>query len=291
MTRVRFAPSPTGTLHVGNALSAVANRRLGDYLLLRIDDTDPARNVPGGEEAIEADLGWLGVAWDEGPVRQSDRAERHLAAARAAGLEQVFQGVPLWRSDGTPTFHLASVVDDIDFGITDVDPRLGSPPERAAARRSASRARFGAAEGHPPRPGGRRRRQEAVEAGRRRHRRRPARRRLSGRGGARLPRGARPAPARRAVRPRPHSLALGGRAFRAHRRGACGPGRRAARGGVARCAVPTISSRRARLADTVLVPPATVEASRSPHTLERFVELRVPLPEALSSRAGEERDP
>ena len=60
MTRVRFAPSPTGTLHVGNALSAVANRRLGDYLLLRIDDTDPARNVPGGEEAIEADLGWLG---------------------------------------------------------------------------------------------------------------------------------------------------------------------------------------------------------------------------------------
>ena len=120
MTRVRFAPSPTGTLHVGNALSAVANRRFGDYLLLRIDDTDPARNVPGGEEAIVADLEWLGIEWDEGPVRQSERAERHLAAAHAAGLEQVFQGVPLWRSDGTPTFHLASVVDDIDFGISHV---------------------------------------------------------------------------------------------------------------------------------------------------------------------------
>src|ERR671934_280695 len=52
MKRVRFAPSPTGSLHVGNALSAVANRQLGDWMLLRIDDTDPARNVPGGEEQI-----------------------------------------------------------------------------------------------------------------------------------------------------------------------------------------------------------------------------------------------
>ena len=49
MKRVRFAPSPTGSLHVGNALSAVANRTLGDWMLLRIDDTDPQRNVPGGE--------------------------------------------------------------------------------------------------------------------------------------------------------------------------------------------------------------------------------------------------
>ncbi len=77
MARVRFAPSPTGSLHVGNALSAVANRRLGDWMLLRIDDTDPARNVAGGEDAIVADLEWLGVAWDEGPVRQSERADRH----------------------------------------------------------------------------------------------------------------------------------------------------------------------------------------------------------------------
>ena len=120
VTRVRFAPSPTGTLHVGNALSAVANRAFGDRLLLRIDDTDPARNLPGGEEAIVADLGWLGIVWDEGPVRQSDRAGRHLQAARDAGLDQVFHGVPLWRTDGTPTFHLASVVDDLDFAITHV---------------------------------------------------------------------------------------------------------------------------------------------------------------------------
>ena len=120
MIRVRFAPSPTGTLHVGNALSAVANRRLGDRLLLRIDDTDPARNVPGGEEAIVEDLRWLGVEWEDGPVRQSERATRHLEAAREAGLPQRFDGVMLWRDDDSPTFHLASVVDDADFGITHV---------------------------------------------------------------------------------------------------------------------------------------------------------------------------
>jgi glutamyl-tRNA synthetase len=120
MVRVRFAPSPTGTLHVGNALSAVANRRIGDWMLLRLDDTDAARNVPGGEEAIVEDLGWLGIAWDDGPVRQSERAERHLAAAQEAGLPQRFDGVMLWRDDGSPTFHLATVVDDIDFGITHV---------------------------------------------------------------------------------------------------------------------------------------------------------------------------
>lgn len=120
MIRVRFAPSPTGSLHVGNALSAVANRGFGERMLLRIDDTDTERNVPGGEEAILEDLRWLGVEWDEGPVRQSERAERHLAAAREAGLEQRFEGVMLWRDDRTPTFHLASVVDDHDFGITHV---------------------------------------------------------------------------------------------------------------------------------------------------------------------------
>jgi hypothetical protein len=120
MVRVRFAPSPTGTLHVGNALSAVANRRVGDWLLLRLDDTDAARNVPGGEEAIADDLRWLGIAWDDGPVRQSERAERHIAAAQEAGLPQRFDGVMLWRDDGSPTFHLATVVDDIDFAITHV---------------------------------------------------------------------------------------------------------------------------------------------------------------------------
>jgi glutamyl-tRNA synthetase len=118
MKRVRFAPSPTGSLHVGNALSAVANRALGDWMLLRIDDTDPARNVPRGEEEILADLEWLGVRWDEGPVRASDRAARHREAA--ADLPQRFGGLTLWRDDGSPTYHLASVVDDVDFRITHI---------------------------------------------------------------------------------------------------------------------------------------------------------------------------
>jgi len=118
MARVRFAPSPTGSLHLGNALSAVANRRLGKWMLLRIDDTDPGRNVPDGESAILRDLEWLGIAWDEGPVRQSDRAERHREVG--APLGDRFEGLTLVREDGSPTYHLASVVDDIDFRITHI---------------------------------------------------------------------------------------------------------------------------------------------------------------------------
>jgi tRNA synthetases class I (E and Q), catalytic domain/Anticodon binding domain len=118
--RVRFAPSPTGSLHVGNALSAVANRRLGDWMLLRIDDTDAVRNLPGGEEAIVRDLEWLGIGWDEGPARQSERQERYAEAFRELGLGPVFMDVRLVREDGSATFHLASVVDDADYGITHV---------------------------------------------------------------------------------------------------------------------------------------------------------------------------
>ncbi|HZT93032.1 MAG TPA: glutamate--tRNA ligase family protein [Gaiellaceae bacterium] len=131
--RVRFAPSPTGSLHLGNALSAVANRRLGDWMLLRIDDTDPARNLPGGEDAILRDLEWLGIAWDDGPVRQSERAERHREAG--AQLGDRFEGVTLLREDGSPTYHLASVVDDIDFDITHVVRGNDHRPNEALHRR------------------------------------------------------------------------------------------------------------------------------------------------------------
>jgi glutamyl/glutaminyl-tRNA synthetase len=116
--KVRFAPSPTGSLHIGNALGAVANRNFGGTFLLRIDDTDSARNVEGGEDAILEDLRWLGIDWDEGPVRQSERGDRYREAA--AGLPERFQGVQLLRRDGTATYQLASVVDDIDFGVTHV---------------------------------------------------------------------------------------------------------------------------------------------------------------------------
>ena len=118
---------------MGNALSAVANRAFGDWLLLRIDDTDPARNVQGGEEELLRDLEWLGVAWDEGPVRQSERLQRHLEAAQQLG--ERFEGITLLREDGTPTYHLASVVDDIDFGITHIVRGNDHRPNEALHRR------------------------------------------------------------------------------------------------------------------------------------------------------------
>ena len=134
--RVRFAPSPTGSLHLGNALSAVANRRLGERLLLRIDDTDPSRNVPGGEEAVIRDLGWIGIGWDEGPIRQSERQDRYRAAAARLGVER-FDGVQLLRPDGTATYHLASVVDDVEFGITHVVRGNDHRPNEQLHRRLA----------------------------------------------------------------------------------------------------------------------------------------------------------
>ena len=68
--RVRFAPSPTGYLHVGGARTALFNyllaRKLGGTFILRIEDTDTARNVPGADQKIMDDLRWLGLSWDEG---------------------------------------------------------------------------------------------------------------------------------------------------------------------------------------------------------------------------------
>ena len=133
MKRVRFAPSPTGSLHVGNALSAVANRGLGDWMLLRIDDTDPQRNVPGGEEEISRDLEWLGLAWEDGPVRQSERQDRYREAGTELG--ERFDGITLIREDGTATYHLASVVDDADFGITHIVRGFDHRPNEDLHRR------------------------------------------------------------------------------------------------------------------------------------------------------------
>ena len=115
--RVRFAPSPTGSLHLGNALTAVANRRFADehggVLVLRIDDTDASRTVAGGEEAIIGELAWLGVGVDEGLVRQSERGATYAAAAQQAlangGAERdddgsvrvAGEGTTLLRPDGT----------------------------------------------------------------------------------------------------------------------------------------------------------------------------------------------
>jgi len=83
--RVRFAPSPTGYLHVGGARTALFNwlfaRHEGGTLLLRIEDTDAERNRPELVEGILAGLKWLGIEWDEGPFFQSQRLEIYRAAA------------------------------------------------------------------------------------------------------------------------------------------------------------------------------------------------------------------
>jgi glutamyl-tRNA synthetase len=89
--KVRFAPSPTGLLHVGNARIALANwclaRARGGRFLLRLDDTDTERSKPEYAQAIEEDLRWLGLDWDE-RLAQSDRLPLYAAAAeklKAAG--------------------------------------------------------------------------------------------------------------------------------------------------------------------------------------------------------------
>ncbi|HTU79014.1 MAG TPA: glutamate--tRNA ligase [Solirubrobacteraceae bacterium] len=88
--RVRFAPSPTGALHIGGARTALFNwllaRHSGGELVLRIEDTDRERSTPQNIEQILDALAWLELDWDEGPTLQSARSERH-AQALAALLE------------------------------------------------------------------------------------------------------------------------------------------------------------------------------------------------------------
>lgn len=92
--RTRFAPSPTGHLHVGGARTAIFNwlfaRHSGGSFIVRVEDTDVARSTRESEEMVLDDLRWLGLGWDEGPdvggphgpYRQSERTERYLEVAR-----------------------------------------------------------------------------------------------------------------------------------------------------------------------------------------------------------------
>ena len=181
--RVRFAPSPTGALHIGGARTALYNwllaRGHGGEMVLRIEDTDRERSTPENVDQIFDALRWLEIDWDGEPVYQSQRADRHAetvarlleeghAYRSTAGPDEVkaykeahgnrgFRGedegtgavrlrVPdegttlvrdvirgetpfenalqddlvVARADGTPVYHLAVVVDDLDAGITHV---------------------------------------------------------------------------------------------------------------------------------------------------------------------------
>lgn len=83
--RVRFAPSPTGYLHVGGARTALFNwllaRRHGGVFVLRIEDTDRERSSDAHTAAILEGMEWLGLTWDEGPYHQADGLQRHVADA------------------------------------------------------------------------------------------------------------------------------------------------------------------------------------------------------------------
>ncbi len=225
MVKVRFAPSPTGNLHVGNAKTALLNylfaKKNGGTFVLRMEDTDLERSDASYERSIMDDLGWLGIHLDEGPYRQSERVDvyrsyakklleakgaykcfctgeelalarkrslakgepprysgrcRGLSEEEAARLEREGKGyvirfrsplrpvsfhdgirgelffprdhvddLIILRQDGTPTYNLAVVVDDMLMGITHVirgGDHLSNTPKQIAL--------FGALGGEPP---------------------------------------------------------------------------------------------------------------------------------------------
>jgi glutamyl-tRNA synthetase len=156
--RVRFAPSPTGVLHIGGARTALYNwlfaRGRDGTFVLRIEDTDRERSTPENVDQILEALRWLELDWDEGPISQWERRERHAEAVDQL-LESghayedegavrfrvpdegaiTFQDAVLGditnpysaindfvirRSDGSPLYNLAVAVDDRDMGITHV---------------------------------------------------------------------------------------------------------------------------------------------------------------------------
>src|SRR3984957_13812313 len=98
--RVRFAPSPTGALHIGGARTALFNwllaRGAGGRFVLRIEDTDRERSTPENVAQILDALRWLGLDWDEGPIFQSERTERHAQA-----LAQLLESGHAYHSSAT----------------------------------------------------------------------------------------------------------------------------------------------------------------------------------------------
>ena len=174
--RVRFAPSPTGYLHVGGARTALFNwlfaRHEGGQFLLRIEDTDKARSTDEHTQVILDGLKWLGLDWDGPPVFQGARLTRHqqvadqLLTAGKAYMEEdairlrVPPGELSWddavhgrisfkgedirdfvilRSDRSPLYNFAVVVDDIDMQVTHVlrgDDHISNTPKQLAVYRA-----------------------------------------------------------------------------------------------------------------------------------------------------------
>lgn len=165
--RVRFAPSPTGKVHIGNIRAAIYNwlyaRHTGGKFLLRVEDTDLERSTPEAIQALLECMRWLGLDYDEDAFYQTKNKPRHmeaveklLASGHAYRCERTsrdgktgevvmfrmpsegviefddivkgkmskkaedIQDFAIVRSDGSPIFHIANVVDDIDQGVTHI---------------------------------------------------------------------------------------------------------------------------------------------------------------------------
>lgn len=135
MTTTRFAPSPTGYIHVGNLRTALMNfliaRKAGGEFILRIDDTDPERSKEEYVDAIKQDLEWLGLTWDR-VERQSSRLERYVAAAdELRGIGRFYEAFE------TPTELDLKRKKQLNMGKPPVYDRAAlalSDPEKAALR-------------------------------------------------------------------------------------------------------------------------------------------------------------
>ncbi|MHC0053682.1 glutamate--tRNA ligase [Actibacterium sp. D379-3] len=135
MTVTRFAPSPTGYIHVGNLRTALFNylitRKAGGTFILRLDDTDPERSKPEYADAIQEDLEWLGITWDR-IERQSARLDRyHAAADQLRGMGRFYECFE------TPTELDLKRKKQLNMGKPPVYDRAGlhlSDAEKAALR-------------------------------------------------------------------------------------------------------------------------------------------------------------
>ena len=135
MTTTRFAPSPTGYLHIGNMRAALMNfliaRKAGGTFILRIDDTDPERSKEEYVDGIKRDLEWLGLHWDR-IERQSERLDRYHAAA-----DQMREMGRLYECFETPTELDLKRKKQLNMGKPPVYDRAAlalSDDERAALR-------------------------------------------------------------------------------------------------------------------------------------------------------------
>ena len=152
--RVRFAPSPTGVLHIGGARTALYNwllaRGSGGQFVLRIEDTDRERSTPENVELILDALRWLELDWDEGPLSQWERRERHAEAVQQmldSGHAYEDEGAVRFRvpEEGEITFHdvvLGDVTNPYSRHQGLRDPALGRQPA-LQPRRGGRRPRHG----------------------------------------------------------------------------------------------------------------------------------------------------